>query len=168
MKPRFLSIASQSTAAAPAARGTACAAGGPENSLSPTPAGFAPLMLIYAIKWFSLCRKAPAIGSDRRHDRLDCCQRGTDRFGGGVTSYRTRLRSWLGTSGCLSCSSRAAAGRCHHQTDCWRTGTVAAGLHRGLVADTVPTFGGMPNNVPPVRGTVEYDATEEAARIKLK
>ena len=44
----------------------------------------------------------------------------------------------------------------------------------GTVADHVPTWlGGMPNDVPPRRGTVEYDAwqkkrAEEAATIKSK
>jgi hypothetical protein len=44
----------------------------------------------------------------------------------------------------------------------------------GVIADNVPTWlGGMPNDVPPRRGTVEYDAwqkkrAEEAATIKSK
>ena len=44
----------------------------------------------------------------------------------------------------------------------------------GVVADNVPTWlGGMPNDVPPRRGTVEYDEwqrkrAEEAAKIKSK
>lgn len=44
----------------------------------------------------------------------------------------------------------------------------------GVVADSVPTWlGGMPKDVPPRRGTPEYDAwqkkrAEEAATIKSK
>jgi hypothetical protein len=44
----------------------------------------------------------------------------------------------------------------------------------GVVADSVPTWlGGMPNDVPPPRGTPEYDAlqqkrAEEAAAVKSK
>ena len=44
----------------------------------------------------------------------------------------------------------------------------------GVIADSVPTWlGGMPKDVPPRRGTAEYDAwqkkrAEEAATIKSK
>jgi len=44
----------------------------------------------------------------------------------------------------------------------------------GMVADNIPAWlGGMPNDVPPRRGTVEYDEwqrkrAEEAAKIKSK
>ena len=44
----------------------------------------------------------------------------------------------------------------------------------GVVADNIPAWlGGVPNDVPPRRGTVEYDEwqrkrAEEAAKIKSK